>query len=58
VPSRRAGLLATAGLAALLAWFFVELQRGGLVGLSERMLAGAQALWPLAAAAAAGRPRR
>ena len=36
-------------LFALLVWFGVELSAGGgLTGLAERMLAGAQALWPLA----------
>jgi hypothetical membrane protein len=36
-------------LFALLVWFGVELSTGGgLIGLAERMLAGAQALWPLA----------
>ena len=36
-------------LFGLLVWFGVELSAGGgLTGLAERMLAGAQALWPLA----------
>jgi hypothetical membrane protein len=40
---------AAAVLFALLVWFGVELSAGGtLTGLAERMLAGAQALWPLA----------
>jgi hypothetical membrane protein len=40
---------ATAVLAALLVWFVVELSTGGgLIGLTERLLAGSQALWPLA----------
>ena len=50
---RRTGLLATAGLSALLVWFVLELQQlppglGSATGLSERALAGAQSLWPLA----------
>jgi hypothetical membrane protein len=40
--------VATAFLATLLAWFALELVTDGArVGLSERVLAGAQALWPL-----------
>jgi hypothetical protein len=39
---------ASAVLTGLLGWFVVELQGGGdLTGLSERAVAGAQALWPL-----------
>lgn len=46
----RAGLVASVVLGALVAWFFAELLGGGdRVGLSERVAAGAQALWPLAA---------
>jgi hypothetical protein len=46
-PAACAG--ATAVLFALLVWFGVELSAGGgLTGLAERVLAGAQALWPLA----------
>jgi hypothetical membrane protein len=48
VLPRRTGLLATAVLLALLGWLVVELGDGALLGLSERLLAGAQALWPLA----------
>lgn len=41
-----------AALVALLGWFVVELQRGGpasgdLTGLTERLLAGSQSVWPL-----------
>ena len=49
-PRGRASLAQprTAVLAALLAWFGLELFTDGAhVGLSERVLAGAQALWPL-----------
>ncbi len=49
LPSRRAGLLASGGLAVLLGWLGLELGDGDLLGLSERVAAGAQALWPLAA---------
>ena len=46
-PAACAG--ASAVLFALLVWFGVELSTGGgRIGLAERMLAGAQALWPLA----------
>ena len=39
---------ASVALTGLLGWFVVELQGGGdLTGLSERALAGAQAVWPL-----------
>src|ERR1022692_3843035 len=40
---------AGAVLFCLLGWFAAELQGGGgLVGLTERLLAGAEAVWPLA----------
>jgi hypothetical protein len=40
---------ATGVLLGLLVWFGAELVAGGRqVGLAERVLAGAQALWPLA----------
>ena len=48
LPTRRAGLLAAGGLAALLGWFGTQLGDGAVLGLSERVVAGAQALWPLA----------
>jgi len=42
------GLTASAALVGLLCVFVVELQTGGAaIGLSERAVAGAQALWPL-----------
>jgi hypothetical protein len=44
----RAGAAATAILFALLVWFGAELMGGGLVGLSERVLAAAESLCPLA----------
>jgi hypothetical membrane protein len=47
VPSRRSALTAAAVLAALLAWFSLELGDGATLGLSERSVAAAEALWPL-----------
>lgn len=42
------GVTVSAGLLGLLGWFFWELSGdGALVGLTERLLAGSQALWPL-----------
>ena len=49
LPDRRSGVLATAVMLVLLAWLGVELRAGNHVGLSERLLAGSQALWPLVA---------
>ena len=51
VPTRRAGLLAAGGLTALLVWLGTQLGDGPVLGLSERVVAGAQALWPLVAVA-------
>ncbi len=48
VLRRRIGAGATAVLLVLLAWLAVETAAHDLLGLSERALAGAQALWPLA----------
>ncbi|MGH3869899.1 MAG: DUF998 domain-containing protein [Pseudonocardiaceae bacterium] len=49
-PGRAAWLGAASGLLALLGWFGLELLGdGSRVGLSERVLTGAQAFWPLAA---------
>lgn len=50
VPGRNSGRLATAALLALLAWLVAELRRGDLLGLSERTLTSAEAVWPLAVA--------
>lgn len=47
VLRRRAGLGVTAVLLVLLGWLAFEIGDDHLVGLSERVLAGAQALWPL-----------
>ena len=52
IPGRRSALLASGGLLGLLVWFGLEVgggpDGGDLLGLSERVVAGAQALWPLA----------
>lgn len=48
VPSRTAGRLAALGLAGSLVWFATQLGGGDVLGLSERVVAGAEALWPLA----------
>lgn len=57
LPTRRAGWVAAGGLSALLAWFGTELG-GDRVGLVERVAAGAEALWPLAAVAVVARRGR
>lgn len=56
----RVALAAAAGLSGLLAWFLLELQQasptgGALTGLSERVVAGAQSLWPLVVVATMAR---
>ncbi|HEX8933511.1 MAG TPA: DUF998 domain-containing protein [Pseudonocardiaceae bacterium] len=49
-PRPGTSLIAASGLLGLLGWFGLEyLSDGSRIGLSERFLAGAQALWPLAA---------
>lgn len=48
LPSRRTSNLVTGMMLALLGWLAVEISRGDLLGLSERVLAAAQSLWPLA----------
>ncbi len=49
-PGRAVSLAAASGLLGLLGWFGLEyLGSGARIGLAERALAGAQALWPLAA---------
>ena len=52
VPGPRAACMATAVLLVLLGWLAIELRRGHVVGLSERLLAGAEAFWPLVVALA------
>jgi hypothetical protein len=49
-PGPAVWLCAAAGLLGLLGWFGIEyFGNGSRIGLSERVLAGAQALWPFAA---------
>jgi len=48
LPTRRAAWVATIVLVVLLAWLGVEIHQGDLLGSSERAVAGAEALWPLA----------
>ncbi len=49
-PGRGVSLVAAAGLLGLLGWFGADFFTGGdRIGLSERVLAGAQSLWPLTA---------
>jgi hypothetical membrane protein len=50
IPDRRVSRAVTIIFVALLAWLAVEIRGGQLLGLSERLLAGAEALWPLAVA--------
>jgi len=52
LPWRRSARGTAVLLVALLAWLASELQGGNLLGLSERIVAGAQALCPLALALA------
>jgi hypothetical protein len=47
VPGGGSRILGTATLLAILLWFGVQLDGGQSIGLSERILATAQALWPL-----------
>lgn len=47
LPGRRTARLAALTLVALLGWLAFELRGGALLGLSERVVAGAEALWPL-----------
>jgi hypothetical membrane protein len=52
----KASMAAAGVLLLLLAWFFAEQLSGGpMVGLSERVAAGAQAVWPLAVVLSAHR---
>ncbi|MEO5709157.1 MAG: DUF998 domain-containing protein [Nocardioidaceae bacterium] len=48
LPTKAGGRWATAGLLTLMGWFALELGDGDLLGLTERVVAGAEALWPLA----------
>lgn len=55
VPGPRVRVAMAVLLLLLLGWLVVELHGGNLVGLSERMLAGAEALCPLAIVVMIGR---
>jgi hypothetical membrane protein len=48
LPGRGSARVATALLLALLCWLGFALHYAHLLGLSERAVAGAEALWPLA----------
>jgi hypothetical protein len=48
IPDRRISRVVAIVFVALLGWLAVETRGGHLLGLSERVLAGAEALWPLA----------
>ncbi len=47
LPRPVTGVAATVVLLGLLCWLGVQIRGGDALGLSERVLAGAQALWPL-----------
>lgn len=47
VPGSGGRVAATAVFVLLMAWFLVEIRGGTMLGLSERVLAASQALWPL-----------
>ncbi len=49
-PGRGVRILASLVLVGLLGWLAVALEVGDLIGLSERVLAGAEACWPLVVA--------
>lgn len=58
LPGPRGGYGASVVLAGLLGWLALELGGGDLLGLSERVLAGTQALWPFVVAGLLLRRRR
>ena len=58
LPDRRSGIIATTVMLVLLGWLGAELRDGNQLGLSERLLAGFQALWPLLVALVIVRSRR
>lgn len=58
LPWRWSARAATLALTVLLFWFAFELHGGELLGLSERVLAGAEALCPLAFAVACRQLKR
>ena len=58
LPGRRSGLAASGVMLALLIWLGMELRNGNYLGLSERLLAGFQSLWPLFVVLVVVRTRR
>lgn len=58
LPDRRSAILATAVMLVLLAWLGFELGDGSRLGLSERLLAGVQAIWPMFVVLVVVRSRR
>jgi hypothetical membrane protein len=58
IQDGRRGRTAALVLTVLLIWFAITLQAGAVVGLVERLLTLAEALWPIAAVTAARRSRR
>jgi hypothetical membrane protein len=58
LPDRRSGIVVTVVMLVLLAWLGFELRDGNQLGLSERLLAGFQALWPLVVVLVIVRSRR
>ncbi len=58
LPDRRSGIAASGVMLALLIWLGVELRDGNFLGLSERLLAGFQSLWPLFVVLTVVRARR
>ncbi len=47
VPGSGSRVAATVVLLSFMAWFAVEIRGGSMLGLSERVLAAGEALWPL-----------
>ena len=58
IQDGRAGRIAAGVLVAVLVWFAITLHAGDAVGLVERILTVAEALWPIAAVTAVRRARR
>lgn len=58
LPRRAAGIAATVVLLVLLGWLGMQIRGGDALGLSERILAGAQAFWPLIVVVAVGVQQR
>ncbi len=58
VPGRRTAVVGSLGLLAALGWLGLEIGGGDRLGLAERVVAGAEALWPLAVTATLAVRRR